>query len=115
MATVYIGIGSNLADPLQQVVQVIPLLDCINNSRLIRHSSLYQTAAVTADDTPQEDYINAVAVLDEPHYNLINCYWNCNPSNMPFTANAMMGKDGNRAPWISTYCYLMTLKCGILI
>ena len=57
----YIGIGSNLADPQQQVVDVLPHLDQIRETQLISHSSLYQSAAVS--DIPQEDYINAIACL----------------------------------------------------
>ncbi len=62
MTRVYIGIGSNLADPRQQVVDVLPLLDGIRDSRLMSCSSLYQTEPVS--DIEQDDYINAVAGLD---------------------------------------------------
>lgn len=58
----YIGIGSNLADPKQQVLDVLPRLDKIRHTRLLSHSSLYQSAAVS--DIEQEDYINAVACLE---------------------------------------------------
>lgn len=58
----YIGIGSNLAGPLQQVKDVIPRLDQIQQCRLIKHSSLYQSEPVS--DIPQEDYINAVACIE---------------------------------------------------
>jgi 2-amino-4-hydroxy-6-hydroxymethyldihydropteridine diphosphokinase len=57
----YIGIGSNLADPLQQVIDVLPQLDGIHSTRLMRHSSLYRSEPVS--DIEQEDYINAVAQL----------------------------------------------------
>jgi 2-amino-4-hydroxy-6-hydroxymethyldihydropteridine diphosphokinase len=57
----YIGIGSNLADPKQQVIDVIPYLGKIRDTRLLQHSSLYQTEAIS--DIEQEDYINAVACL----------------------------------------------------
>lgn len=57
----YIGIGSNLADPVQQVIDVIPQLGNIRDTRLLQHSSLYQTEAIS--DIEQEDYINAVACL----------------------------------------------------
>jgi 2-amino-4-hydroxy-6-hydroxymethyldihydropteridine diphosphokinase len=57
----YIGIGSNLADPRQQVIDVFPYLDQIRDSQLLKHSSLYQTEAIS--DIEQEDYINAVACL----------------------------------------------------
>jgi 2-amino-4-hydroxy-6-hydroxymethyldihydropteridine diphosphokinase len=58
----YIGIGSNLADPKQQVIDVIPQLGLIRNTQLLQHSSLYQTEAIS--DIEQEDYINAVACLE---------------------------------------------------
>lgn len=58
---VYIGIGSNLADPKQQVLDVLPHLDQIKQTCLVSSSSLYKSAAVS--DIPQEDYINAIACL----------------------------------------------------
>lgn len=58
----YIGIGSNLADPVQQVQAAIPQLGLIRNTRLLAASSLYQSQAVS--DIPQEDYINAVACVE---------------------------------------------------
>ncbi|MBC8212945.1 MAG: 2-amino-4-hydroxy-6-hydroxymethyldihydropteridine diphosphokinase [Gammaproteobacteria bacterium] len=58
----YIGIGSNLADPKQQVIDVLPHLNQISQTRLLEHSSLYQSAAVS--EIEQEDYINAVACLE---------------------------------------------------
>ena len=58
---VYIGIGSNLADPKQQVIDVLPHLERINHTRLVKSSSLYQSAAVS--EISQEDYINAIACL----------------------------------------------------
>lgn len=57
----YIGIGSNLSDPIHQVLDVLPHLDQIRQTSLLACSSLYQSAAVS--DIPQEDYINAVACL----------------------------------------------------
>ena len=60
--TVFIGIGSNLADPKQQVIDVLPHLDQIKQTRLVKSSSLYKSAAVS--DIPQEDYINAIACMD---------------------------------------------------
>lgn len=57
----YIGIGSNLGDPRQQVVDVFSRLEQIRGSSLEAVSSLYQTEPV--GDIPQDDYINAVACL----------------------------------------------------
>jgi len=58
---VFIGIGSNLADPVQQVLDVLPNLDQLRDSELLAYSSLYQTESV--GEIEQDDYINAVACL----------------------------------------------------
>ena len=57
----YIGIGSNLGDPVQQVRDAISGLDRIPGCRLLRQSSLYRSEAVS--DIEQDDFINAVACL----------------------------------------------------
>lgn len=57
----YIGIGSNLGDPRQQVVDVFTRLRQIRDSSLEATSSLYQTEPI--GDIPQDDYINAVVCL----------------------------------------------------
>lgn len=57
----YIGIGSNLGDPLQQVKDVIPRLEQVKDTDLVEVSSLYKSASL--GDIEQEDYINAVACL----------------------------------------------------
>ena len=62
MDRIYIGIGSNLADPYQQVIDVVPRLAAIRDCRMIACSALYRTEPVS--DIPQEDFINAVACLE---------------------------------------------------
>ena len=57
----YIGLGSNLGDPVQQVRDAVRALDNIRHSQLEACSSLYLSEPVS--DIPQEDYINAVACL----------------------------------------------------
>jgi len=59
---VYIGIGSNLGDPLQQVRDVIPMLDKLPHTRLLAVSSLYRTEPVS--DIQQDDYINAAVCIE---------------------------------------------------
>jgi 2-amino-4-hydroxy-6-hydroxymethyldihydropteridine diphosphokinase len=58
----YIGIGSNLDNPVQQVRSAIAALARISRTRLVRHSSLYRSAPMGPQDQP--DYINAVAELE---------------------------------------------------
>lgn len=62
MTLAYVGIGSNLERPREQVLQAFEELDRIPATRLVRRSSLYRTAPVGHAD--QADFINAVAELD---------------------------------------------------
>ena len=57
-STAYIGLGSNLADPQNQVEQAIQAIAKSTDMQLIKQSSLYRTAPVGYDDQP--DFINAV-------------------------------------------------------
>jgi 2-amino-4-hydroxy-6-hydroxymethyldihydropteridine diphosphokinase len=59
--TVYIGIGSNLQQPIEQVKQALHHLAEIPHTRLIAFSPLYRSAPLGPADQP--DYINAVAAL----------------------------------------------------
>jgi len=58
----YIGIGSNLANPLQQVNTAILELQQLENCQWFGVSSLYRSAPV--GPAGQDDYINAVACLE---------------------------------------------------
>ena len=62
MATVFIGIGSNLNDPLKQVCAAINSLNTIEQTSLIQASSLYGSKPMGPQDQP--DYVNAVAELE---------------------------------------------------
>jgi 2-amino-4-hydroxy-6-hydroxymethyldihydropteridine diphosphokinase len=57
----YIGIGSNLDDPVQQVRTAIALLGGLPVSRLVATSPLYSNPPMGPRDQP--DYVNAVAGL----------------------------------------------------
>lgn len=61
MVQAYIGLGSNLADPLGQVTRALKELASLPATRLIKQSSLYQSRAIGPE---QPDYINAVALLE---------------------------------------------------
>jgi 2-amino-4-hydroxy-6-hydroxymethyldihydropteridine diphosphokinase len=58
----YIGLGSNLNDPLRQVARALAALDTLPASRCLARSSLYRSRPL--DDAAQPDYINAVALLE---------------------------------------------------
>jgi len=59
--TAYIGLGSNLEEPIQQVRTALKELDQIKLTRLVQHSSLYRSDPVGPAGQP--DYINAVAEI----------------------------------------------------
>lgn len=59
----YIGIGSNLNNPVAQVQQVCQALAELPASQLIARSPLYRSAPV-GGPPDQPDYCNAVAALD---------------------------------------------------
>lgn len=61
-ATAYIGLGSNLDDPLTQVRTALRELDQIRDCRLLKHSNLYRSAPMGPPGQP--DYINAVAAVE---------------------------------------------------
>lgn len=59
---VYIGIGSNLGDPMNRVRQAFAALEGIPRTRVKACSPLYRSEPVGPADQP--DYINAVACLE---------------------------------------------------
>lgn len=58
LARVYIGLGSNLSDPQDQISQAFSALKRIPDSNNFQFSSLYQSKAVGPE---QPDYVNACA------------------------------------------------------
>lgn len=58
----FVGLGSNLADPVLQVKQALGALDSLPQTRLLKQSSLYRSAPVGFLEQP--DFINAVAQLE---------------------------------------------------
>lgn len=57
----YIGIGSNLDSPRQQVERAVAALGDIDDTVLVRTSPLYRSAPL--DGSRQPDYINAVSAV----------------------------------------------------
>ena len=58
----YIGLGSNLESPIQQVSEALIELNQIPQTRLLQQSKLYRSDPVGPPGQP--DYINAVALLE---------------------------------------------------
>jgi 2-amino-4-hydroxy-6-hydroxymethyldihydropteridine diphosphokinase len=67
-STAYIGIGSNLDRPVQQVRRAGAALADLPKTQLLEISPLYRNPAIGPGQQP--DYVNAVAVIEtrlEPH------------------------------------------------
>ncbi|EWC40707.1 2-amino-4-hydroxy-6-hydroxymethyldihydropteridine diphosphokinase [Pseudomonas stutzeri] len=62
MERIYIGLGSNLADPQQQLRGALQAMAELPQSRLVAVSSLYASDPLGPADQPR--YVNAVAALD---------------------------------------------------
>ncbi|MGP0171573.1 2-amino-4-hydroxy-6-hydroxymethyldihydropteridine diphosphokinase [Pseudomonas sp. NCHU5208] len=62
MERVYIGLGSNLETPRQQLHSALAALARLPQSHLVAHSSLYASDPLGPPDQPR--YVNAVAALD---------------------------------------------------
>ncbi|KMJ44938.1 2-amino-4-hydroxy-6-hydroxymethyldihydropteridine diphosphokinase [Xenorhabdus khoisanae] len=62
MTRVYIAIGSNLADPLQQVDNALAALKNIPDTTFVVRSSCYRTKPMGPQDQP--DYLNLAVALE---------------------------------------------------
>lgn len=62
MTSIYIGLGSNLADPQAQVEGGLRALGGLAETRLLRRSRLYRSAPWGRADQPE--FVNAVAQLE---------------------------------------------------
>lgn len=62
MVAAYVGLGSNLGDPVDQVSKAITELDGLPDTELVGNSALYQSKPMGGLEQP--DYINAVARID---------------------------------------------------
>ena len=58
----FVGLGSNLGEPVAQVQDAFLELDRLPRSRLLKRSSLYRSAPV--GHAQQPDFVNAVAQID---------------------------------------------------
>ena len=57
----FIGLGSNLGEPREQLQRAFVELDKLPNTRLLKQSSLYQSAPIGYLDQP--NFVNAVAQI----------------------------------------------------
>lgn len=64
MTVCYIGLGSNLGQPLNQLKSAKKAINLMSMTSVIAASSIYKSQALTLDDLPQNDYLNAVLKID---------------------------------------------------
>lgn len=64
MITCFIGLGSNMSQPEQQLITAKNAIDDLPDCKVIKCSSIYQSKALTLDDEPQDDYLNAVIKVE---------------------------------------------------
>lgn len=62
MTCCYIGIGSNIDNPIKQLQRAFDWLQQLPSSHLVKRSALFRTAPIGPQDQP--DFINAVAALE---------------------------------------------------
>ncbi len=62
MTTAYIGLGSNLSEPIEQVRNAVKQIEKIAQSQVTAVSSLYLSKPMGPQD--QNDYINAIIALN---------------------------------------------------
>ncbi len=62
MIVAYIGLGSNLSEPVKQIESAILAIGKVPHSQIIQISSLYLSKPMGPQD--QSDYINAVLALE---------------------------------------------------
>jgi len=73
MTICYLGIGSNLENPFQQVTRALQKISAISSTTILRQSPWYANQAIGLNrqpDTGQPDYINGVIEIEsslEPH------------------------------------------------
>lgn len=60
--TAYLALGSNLGDPVEQLIKARAAINAIPGAAIVGASSLYQSPA-SGSDEPQPDYINAVIAV----------------------------------------------------
>ncbi len=72
MSRAYIGLGSNLDNPPNQIARALDQIAQLPNSHLLACSPLYKSRAVGPANQP--DYINAVVLIDTqlPPLNLLD-------------------------------------------
>lgn len=86
-AIAYIGLGSNLDAPREQVLRAFEELDRLPSTRLVRRSALYRSTPL--DNVEQPDFVNAVAQLQT----------NLEPRRLLAALQAIEARHGRERPF----------------
>lgn len=101
MNLAFIALGSNLANPVEQVQDAFEALDKIPNTHVLKKSSLYQTSPIDCQtDTP--DFINAVAGIETE----------LTPQSLLEALHTIEAKAGRERPYVNAP---RVLDCDLLL
>lgn len=64
MTEAFIGLGANQGDVLTTLKSALELIDAHPQCQLLACSSFYRSKALTLDDEPQDDYLNAACKIE---------------------------------------------------
>ena len=101
--TAYVGLGSNLDRPREQVLAALDELERLPQTRLVSRSRLYRSAPLGHEAQP--DFVNAVARIDTG-LRRPSCSRSCRRSRSGTGASAPFRML--RARWTSTFCSTAT-------
>ena len=62
LVVAYLALGSNLGDPVEQLIKARTAIEAVPDVSIFRASSLFQSPAWGSND-PQPDYVNAVLAI----------------------------------------------------
>lgn len=64
MTEAFIGLGANQGDVLTTLKSALKLIEANEQCQLLACSSFYRSKALTLDDEPQDDYLNAACKIE---------------------------------------------------
>ncbi|NOT16123.1 MAG: 2-amino-4-hydroxy-6-hydroxymethyldihydropteridine diphosphokinase [Methylotenera sp.] len=105
MHQAFVALGSNLNNPILQVKNALRTLGQIKHTRLIKHSSLYQTAPVDCPSLAHQavpDFINAVAEVET----------SLSPQDLLQALHVIENQAGRERPYINAP---RVLDCDLLL
>ena len=69
----YIGLGSNLSNPIEQLKTALNSIDALPSTRLLQSSSFYGSKPLGPQDQP--DFVNAVSISKQSNMYAYDAYF----------------------------------------